>query len=273
LSGGSDNGLVDGGNQGADGVAFVLQNGLPVATGEPGDGIGYNGIPSGLAVEFDAYLNPAFSDPSPAHVAVQVGDGRILRPWHVPPFLRGITAEDVPQYVANGQIYCARIVLEGKRLSVYSDSTGLFVKPCLVVDEIDLAEILDLTSDGSTFMGITAATGLSQQQHELLELAFGSCERTLVSVRDEGAEESNRFEARVVPFPTWGQARVEFDAPLATNMRCQITDTRGSEVATVSIAQGSMSYPLPVTNLVPGLYRVQLVLPDQLISLPLMVLR
>ncbi|SFT63256.1 Legume lectin domain-containing protein [Lishizhenia tianjinensis] len=58
------------GNQdwGADGMAFVLQ---PLSTGQgsAGGGLGYLGIPTSLAVEFDTYTNP--SDPAADHIALQ----------------------------------------------------------------------------------------------------------------------------------------------------------------------------------------------------------
>ncbi|MBK9184738.1 MAG: hypothetical protein IPM83_17020 [Ignavibacteria bacterium] len=144
ITNGSDNGQADGGPQGADGVVFVLQNETSAPLGRSGDGIGYNEIPHGLAVEFDSYLNAAFSDPTPSHIAVQVGDGSVLRPWHVAPYLKGITSEGFPPFVADGTVYHARVKLEGNLLHVYCGTTPVLETPVLTVDNIDMNQILRL---------------------------------------------------------------------------------------------------------------------------------
>jgi hypothetical protein len=63
----------------ADGYAFVIQNAAAgtLAIGGWGGELGYgyrppsNGIENSLAVEFDNYINPEYSDPSANHVAAQ----------------------------------------------------------------------------------------------------------------------------------------------------------------------------------------------------------
>ena len=66
----------------ADGLAFVIQNsptdgpsyGGLASFGDGGGGIGYQGIPNSLAVEFDTYLNAGpgpNNDPNANHVAIQ----------------------------------------------------------------------------------------------------------------------------------------------------------------------------------------------------------
>lgn len=58
---------------GADGLVFVIQSGNATAIGNSGLGIGYEGIASSVAVEFDTYQNGA-NDPGPNHVAL-LADG------------------------------------------------------------------------------------------------------------------------------------------------------------------------------------------------------
>ncbi|OJX56878.1 MAG: hypothetical protein BGO89_10145 [Candidatus Kapaibacterium thiocyanatum] len=66
MTNGNDNELPDGSLPGADGIVFVVQNSGPTALGKSGEGIGYEGMPKTLAVEFDTYLNPARRDVSSA---------------------------------------------------------------------------------------------------------------------------------------------------------------------------------------------------------------
>jgi len=56
-------GTINGDLKGGDGIAFVLQNSGTSALGQNGGDLGYGGIPSSVAVEFDTYRNTNFNDP------------------------------------------------------------------------------------------------------------------------------------------------------------------------------------------------------------------
>ena len=269
---GNDNGQVDKGPQGADGIVFVLQNAYPTVIGKVGDGIGYNEIPSGLAVEFDAFLNAAFSDPSGSHIAIQAGDGQYLRAWHVPPYLKAIATKGVPQFVADGRVFHARIVLQGTTMSVYCDTTGELNAPVVVATDIDLQKILSLGPDGATYAGFTAATGFAQQSHEILGLQIGGCE-TLVSVDDEAQSLGESFTARVVPMPASYNAVVEVSATSARDRECRIMDARGVCVMRLVLTAGRATLELPIDRIAQGAYTVLLQDGLQTVSVPLVVTR
>jgi hypothetical protein len=57
--------------EGADGIAFVLQGDGPGVVGGAGGSLGYGGLSRSLAVEFDTYENG--NDPSDNHIAVVTG--------------------------------------------------------------------------------------------------------------------------------------------------------------------------------------------------------
>jgi len=57
-------------NDGESGFAFVIQSDGPYALGEGGPGLGYSGLKSGLAVEFDTHQDQAKVDPGVPHISV-----------------------------------------------------------------------------------------------------------------------------------------------------------------------------------------------------------
>ena len=69
----------------ADGLAFVIQSSAPTARGAGNGGLGYEGIPNSLAVEFDTFQNLNFSDPNANHVAVQSCGSNPNSPDHTNP--------------------------------------------------------------------------------------------------------------------------------------------------------------------------------------------
>ena len=216
--------------------------------------------------------NAAFSDPPGSHIAIQVGDGQYLRAWHVPPYLKAIATKGVPQFVADGRVYHARIVLEGTTMSVYCDTTGELNTPLVVATDIDLQKILSLGPDGATYAGFTAATGFAQQSHEILGVQIGGCE-TLVSVDDEVQSLGESFTARVVPMPASYNAVVEVSAASARDRECRIMDARGVCVMRLVLTAGRATLELPIDRIAQGAHTVLLQDGLQTVSVPLVVTR
>lgn len=63
-------------SRGADGFAFVVHNDRDDALGAEGAGLGYDGIPNSLAVEFDTFFNHDRDDPYENHVSIQTNGFR-----------------------------------------------------------------------------------------------------------------------------------------------------------------------------------------------------
>lgn len=253
----NDNGQPDGGPSGADGVALILQNESRVAVGQPGDGIGYNGIPHGVAIEFDAYLNEVSSDPSSSHIAVQIGDGTVLRPWHVAPYLKGMVTKGVPQFAADGTLYYARVVLSGTKLAVYCSTSREMGEPLLVINDFDAKEILRLRADGACYLGFTSSTGKSSQIHEVLDVFVDGCQQ-LVSSADE--EVIGGYVAdlgpSVSPIPVTSGAFLRLNQSSPVPMPCTIVDVSGKVVARFEISGGAQETSMPVLGLNSGSYSV-----------------
>ncbi len=150
---------MSGGSGQADGFAFVIQNHAANAFGANGGALGYDGIPNSVAVEFDTFLNPELGDPDANHVSVHT-KGIAANDPHESASL-GSTSS-IPT-LADGAEHAARIEYDGaSTLKVYVDD---LVTPVLTVS-VNLSTELSLRG-GRAWLGFTAATGSSYQDHDL----------------------------------------------------------------------------------------------------------
>lgn len=269
---GNDNGYYDNGPEGADGVTMVLQNVVAAGVGNSGKGIGYTGLVGGLAIEFDSYCNADLNDPSTSHIAVQVSNGITLSSAHEAPYLRGIESEKIPEFKASGTIYFARVVLRGKQLQVFCDTTGVLSTPALTVNDLYIRDVVRLDKDETAFLGFTSATGYSTETHELLDLHIGSCDQ-LVSGVDDQTTTIETLTARVIPTPSRYNAFIELSHPVQSSIACHIIDISGLEVATFTIPAGQTIMPIDVSLLPSGWYRVQATTQSATFVVPLMVVK
>lgn len=252
LNGGADNDLKDGGPEGADGIALVLQNRDPQPLGETGRGIGYDMTPHGIAVEFDAYMNGAFADPSPSHVAVQGGDGTRLRGVHEAPYLRAVAHQGVPNFVANGQEYHARILYDNGLLQVWVDTTSSFNNPVISIP-LNLSSEVGTDGSGTAWLGFTSATGFAQQEHVLTYVSLNSCEALVTHVQ----EFTPNVSLHVVPQPAHTEVLLQFGRALPEGAELSVYDVTGTLVLREDV--GNMfSKAVHVQHLPSGTYGFQI---------------
>src|SRR5580658_10232506 len=188
----------------ADGLALVIQND-PAGTGAlgyTGDGqnISYgnndvstasgpgNAITNSLAIELDTYLNTNYSDPNGNHIAVQScgpNNPSTLTPnsadhdYTCPDGnLAAIALDELPTGLSlsdgNPHTITVNYLPPGtctsgcNNLSVYMDST------LILQTTVNLATQLSLTANGSAYIGLTAATGGSVENNNVLSWSFSS---------------------------------------------------------------------------------------------------
>jgi len=180
-------------NPTADGIAFVVQNsgaGLQ-ALGDGGGGIGYQGIPNSLAVEFDTYANP--TDPewdgsgsAPAnHIAIQSCATATNSADHT---LCELNLATSPVQLANGATHTVRIdyvtnvappencgeFCPTSFMQVTIDGHAVFESNGVPVDLsslLTLANPSDQVAD-SAYVGFTGATGFFQEENDILSWTF-----------------------------------------------------------------------------------------------------
>jgi Legume lectin domain len=188
----------------ADGLALVIQND-PAGTGAlgyTGDGqnMSYgnndvstasgpgNAITNSLAIELDTFQNTNYSDPNGNHIAVQScgpNNSSTLTPnsadhdYACPNgSLAAIALQELPTGLSlsdgNPHTITVNYLPPGtctsgcNNLSVYMDST------LILQATLNLATQLNLTSDGSAYIGFTAATGGSVENNDVLSWSFSS---------------------------------------------------------------------------------------------------
>ncbi len=273
---GNDNGQADNGPAGADGIALILQNESRTALGMPGDGIGYNGMPHGIAVEFDSYLNPAFTDPSGSHIGVQVGDGMIIRPWHVAPYLAKVQWEGVPLFVADGRVYYARVSYNARRFQVYCSLSRDLGEPLITIDDFDIPSIMNLRADGACYIGFTSSTGRSSEMHEILSIEIDGCSPLVSSVDTDEPSSSQPFYGtmRVQPNPVASETNVEFSDALSFDTPIEVVDNQGRILMRTIARSGTLSVRLSGLDAISaGMYRVVVVAAGRTLVAPLVIVR
>ncbi len=169
------------GGPGAEGFAFVVQNNALPSLGPAGDGLGYEGIPYSLAVEFDLRPNPVREEPGASHIGVQTR--RALPNSADQTASLGVVTNGLPD-LADGNVHAARIVCAGSTIQVFVDDQP---EPCLSVvlpppeqsgaeeaagQETGTLEDLLGLDDGQAWIGFTAATSDSFAALELVSWSF-----------------------------------------------------------------------------------------------------
>lgn len=153
----------------ADGMAFVMHNDPSGAStiGGLGGGVGYDGIPTAVVVEFDTYVNAW--DPAGPHIAITrqgQANHNATANAGLPKVL--FSALNPPVDPVNGTPFNIWIDYASAqtKLSVYVSTAA--TKPATAA----LTATLNLVSElGSSFyMGYTSSTGGAWSKHEFLEL-------------------------------------------------------------------------------------------------------
>jgi hypothetical protein len=153
------------GNDGADGLAFVIQDQQPAAIGNYGGGMGYDGIPRSLGVEFDTWLNTegTVDDPNGNHVSVHtkgIAPNSFDEAASLGSASAGVTLSD-------GAVHSAVIAYVPGTLTVKVDGTLALTVP-VTLTNIAGNSILD--GGGRAWVGFTGATGAAFEKHDIFDV-------------------------------------------------------------------------------------------------------
>lgn len=148
------------GQAGADGIAFVIQRSAsgPNALGGFGEGLGYSGIGSSVAVEFDTFKNSSLNDPNTNHIGVNENGSNV-----------SLATAVVGPAFDGGTKWTAWVDYDGAKLEVRLSQDGIRPSVAALTQTINLTG----TIGGSTaYIGFTGATGSAYGNHEILNFAF-----------------------------------------------------------------------------------------------------
>ena len=260
------NAFEDGSLPGADGIAFVIQNVNPTACGTNGGGIGFEGIANSLAVEFDTYKNsdPPYNDADGNHVAVFCNGKQPNTSNHKSKANLGTTNNIIPMR-ADSTVYYAKIdyIANANKLDIYLDSTGLFLKPVLTIDSIDLSKLIDLQDGLKAFAGITSATGTSYENQDILEWSVcSSAINTITDVKENNVISENG-DIFISPNPSSEFIFLEINPrvnPGVDYSQIKLYSIEGIEVYNEP-SEGfkpAEGYKIDVSSFAPGVYYVKI---------------
>ncbi len=150
---------------GADGFAFVIQNQSSTPIGAAGGGIGYDGITSSLAVEFDTWLNPwpMVDDPDGNHISVHTeGSGP-----NSSDETSSIGLVTPVVNLSDGAVHTVDIDYTPGTLEISLDGTLVLT---VSVDLTDIGEESIVDENGKAWLGLTGATGAAFENHDVFDI-------------------------------------------------------------------------------------------------------
>ena len=176
-----------GGIDPADGITFVLATSTS-GLGGAGGGIGYQGVPKSVAVEFDTYNNGSADGSSSNHIGVDQGgvltDTDLANVYHLSTCDFGAsTSHTRPGCMSNGNLWTVTINYDGSHLTVTAtDPAEGSTFTAINNASINIASIL---GQNTAFVGFTSATGAGVENHDITYWQFSNS--TLVSSSPEPA--------------------------------------------------------------------------------------
>ena len=159
-----------GGIDPADGITFVLAAD-PTGLGVGGGGIGYQGVPNSVAIEFDTFNNGEVGASN--HVGVDTGG--VLANNGVSPYGRsacdfgGGTSHLDDGCMSNGHVWTVTINYDGALLDVFLQDSALAQQHIIDDLAIDIGGQLGTTT---AFVGFTSGTGSGFAHHDILNWRF-----------------------------------------------------------------------------------------------------
>ena len=258
----------------ADGMALVIQND-PAGTGAlgyTGDGqnMSYgnndvstasgpgNAITNSVAIELDTFQNTNYSDPNGNHIAVQscgpnnastltpnsadhdymCPDGNLAK-LALQPLPSGMSLSDGNIHTITVNYLPPGTCASGcNNLSVYLDST------LILQATLNIATQLNLTGNGSAYLGFTAATGSLVENNDIISWSFSSLPLAPITINQPLQTTTTTFNytptlSAITDYSQSGLGNGAFSGVFMQGTVQTITDQQFSDLVTNTPFQGS----------------------------------
>lgn len=151
----------------ADGITFVLSK-ATAGLGVAGGGLGYQGVPNSVAIEFDTYNNGG-SDLGSNHVGVDV-NGVLANSAAANPYGEVTCDFGGNNYLragcmSNGNVWTATVSYDGSLLNVFLQESGHALQHLITDYAINISAAL---GSADAFVGFTGATGSGYENQDIL---------------------------------------------------------------------------------------------------------
>jgi hypothetical protein len=170
----SEPGVSDGLGVGADGLVFVVQT-VGNNVGGAGGGIGYQGIPNSVGIEFDTWNNGSIDNNSSNHVGINV-NGSVASL---------VLTEVLEADMNNSQIWNAWIDYNGATNLLEVRLTQSNTRPAAALLSLTRDIALDLGTTNA-FVGFTSGTGAAWANHDVLNWRLEDNFRPINGVPEPG---------------------------------------------------------------------------------------
>lgn len=157
-------------NGGADGLVFVVQTNS-ANVGGAGGGIGYQGIPKSVGIEFDTWYNGAVGDIDDNHVGINLNGSVNSVLATTSPFLLDDDGDLTAWVDYNGATQLLEVRL--------TSGGGLRPTAALLSYNVDLVSVLG-TPDA--FVGFTSGTGAAADNHDVVNWVFEDSYKPILGV-------------------------------------------------------------------------------------------
>jgi hypothetical protein len=155
-------------SSGADGMAFVIQNGAQPAVGQTGQDLGYGGVTNEFVVHFDNYHWGDHPTAGRYDEIAVLAATTPTTPLHND-YGNFLAAANRQVNYSDGAVHTVKIVYVPGNLRVFLDDLE---NPLMTV-YVNLAKVMNLDA-GRAWIGFTASSGADWQNHDVVSWTFAS---------------------------------------------------------------------------------------------------